>query len=52
MAKKQRHAEDERKPQKKLTLNKETIRDLTPKGDKNIRGGALTNSKEGVMRCQ
>ena len=38
---------------KKLTLKRETIRDLTPKKDKTdvVRGGA-TDSREGVIRCQ
>ena len=42
-----------RTTRKKLTLNRETIRDLTPKKSKVdvVRGGALTNSKEGVIRC-
>ena len=45
--------EAKRKTRKKLTLNKQTIRDLAPKTDKGsvVRGGQPTNSKEGVIRC-
>ena len=40
-------------PRKKLTLKKQTIRDLAPKTDKGnaVRGGGRTTSAEGVIRC-
>jgi hypothetical protein len=44
-----------RTPRKKLTLKKQTIRDLTTKRDAAaavLGGGAPTNSKEGVIKCQ
>ena len=43
-----------RKTRRSLTLNKETIRDLSPKTNKGgaVRGGRATNSKEGMIKCQ
>ena len=41
-------------PRKKLALNKQTIRDLATNRDAAdaVRGGAPSNSKMGVIKCQ